>query len=84
MSIWVMIAFGCACLLALILLFLKGPSRWYWHILSVLVGLGVGLWKPLPAKLNTPQGSMIIGIVFTFLMVWGVAAPLFRGRRHST
>jgi hypothetical protein len=83
MSIWVMIAFGCACLLALILLFLKGPSRWYWHILSVLLGLGVGL-TPVPAKLNTPQGSMIIGSVFTFLVVWGVAAPLFRGRRRST
>ena len=83
MSIWVLIAFGCACLLALILLFLKGPRRWYWHILSLLVGLGVGL-MPVPAKLNTPQGSMIIGSVFTFLLVWGVAAPLFRGRRRST
>ena len=83
MSIGVMIAFGCAFLLALMLLFFKGPRRWYWHILSLLVALGVGL-TPVPAKLNTPQGSMIIGSVFTFLFVWGVAAPLFRGRRRST
>ena len=82
MSIWVMVAFGCAGLLALILLFFKGPRRWYWHILSLLAGLGVGL-TPVPAKLNTPQGSMIIGSVFTFLVVWAVAAPLFRGRRRS-
>jgi hypothetical protein len=82
MSIWVLIAYGCACLLALILLFLNGPRRWYWHILSLLVALGVGL-TPIPAKLNTPNGSLIIGSVFTFLMVWGVAAPLFRNRRRS-
>ena len=81
MSIWVMVAFGCSALLALILLFFMGPKRWYWHILSVLLSLGIGL-TPIPASLNTPQGSMIIGSVFTFFFVWGAAAPLFRRWRR--
>jgi hypothetical protein len=81
MSIGVMIAYGCSFLLALILLFFSGPQRWYWHILSLLVAFGVGL-TPMPAKLNTPQGSLIVGSVFTFFLVWGVAAPLFRNRRR--
>jgi hypothetical protein len=83
MSTWVIIAYGCAFLLALILLFLVGPKRWYWHILSLLVGLGIGL-VPIPASLNTPRGSLIVGSVFTFLFVWGVAAPLFGRRRRTT
>jgi hypothetical protein len=80
MSIWAMVAYGCSALLALVLLLFPGPKRWYWHVLSVLLSLGVGL-TPIPAALNTPQGSMIIGSVFTFFFVWGVAAPLFRKRR---
>jgi hypothetical protein len=82
MSTWVITAYGCSFLLALILLFIAGPKRWYWHILSLLVGLGIGL-MPTPAQLNSPRGSLIVGSVFTFLMVWGVAAPLFRSRRRS-
>jgi hypothetical protein len=58
-----------------------GPKRWYWHILSLLLSLGIGL-TPIPAALNTPRGSMIIGSAFTFFLVWGVAAPLFRNRRR--
>ena len=83
MSTWVITAYGCSFLLALILLFFKRAQRWYWHILSLLVGLGIGL-MPIPAQLNTPRGSLIIGSVFTFLVVWGVAAPLFRRRSRST
>jgi hypothetical protein len=81
MSIWVMVAFGCSALLALVLLLFMGPKRWYWHVLSLTVSLGVGL-TPIPASLNTPRGSMIIGSVFTFFFVWAVAAPLFRKRRR--
>ena len=81
MSIWVMIAFGCSALLALSLLLFLGAKRWYWHILSFLLSLGIGLYKPIPAVLNTPNGSMIIGSAFTFFFVWGVAAPFFWKRR---
>ena len=81
MSIWVMVAFGCSAVVALILLLFMGPKRWYWHILSLLLSLGIGL-TPIPAALNTPRGSMIIGSAFTFFLVWGVAAPLFRNRRR--
>jgi hypothetical protein len=82
MSIWAMVAFGCSAVVALSLLFFMGPKRWYWHILSLLLSLGIGLYKPIPTPLNTPQGSMIIGSAFTFFLVWGVAAPLFRNRRR--
>ena len=80
---WVILAFGCSGLLALFLLFLTGPRRWYWHVLSVLIALVVGL-IPIPSKLNTPEGSMGIGVAFVFLFVWGISAPLFLKRRRPS
>jgi len=78
---WVMLAFGVSGVLALFLLYVSGPKRWYWHVLSLLVALVIGL-VPIPKSLNTPQGSLWIGGVFTFLFLWGLAAPLFLKRRR--
>lgn len=75
-TVWVMIAYCCPAVLALLLLFFSGPKRWYWHTLSLAAALAVGL-TPVPAKWNTPQASMVIGGVFVFLLLWGAAAPLF-------
>jgi len=79
---WVILAYGCSGVLALLLLYLSGPRRWYWHLLSVLLALVIGL-VPLPKSLNTPQGSLWIGVVFVFLFLWGAAAPFFLSRRRS-
>ena len=78
---WAMIAYGFSAALALLLLYMSGPRRWYLHVLSVALALAVGL-GPIPAKWNTPQMTMVIGFVFVFLFLWGVAAPLFLKRRR--
>lgn len=80
MSIWALLCFGAAACVALLLLFVFRAKSWYWHILSVVLALVVGL-IPIPARLNTKEGSMIIGSAFTFLLLWGVAAPFFRRSR---
>lgn len=77
MSTWVLVCYGGAALVALLLLLVFRAKSWYWHVLSILAALVVGL-VPIPPQLNTPQGSLIIGSVFTFLLLWGVAAPFFR------
>ncbi len=76
---WIFLTYGGAALLALVLLYFARARRWYWHILSILVALVIGL-VPIPEQLNTPQGSLYIGFAFTFLFLWGLAAPFFRKR----
>jgi hypothetical protein len=76
----VMGVYGASAVLALVILFFSGAKAWYWHVLSVAVALGIGL-MPVPVKYNNPTTSLIIGSVFTFLLLWGVAAP-FLGRRR--
>ena len=75
-------AYGGAALLALILLFLMRAKAWYWHVLSVIVALVIGL-IPIPPQFNTPRITLLIGAIFIFLFLWGIAAPGFRRRRQS-
>lgn len=79
-TMWVIAAYGASAVLALLVLFFSGAKSWYWHLLSVALALAVGL-TPIPVKLNTPTMSLVVGSVFTFLLLWGVAAP-FVGRRR--
>jgi hypothetical protein len=78
---WVILAYGFAALLALALLYLSGPKAWFWHVLSGAAALAIGL-MPIPPGWNTPQTGLIVGFCFVFLLVWAVAAPFLRGRRH--
>lgn len=80
-TMWVVGAYGASAILALLILFFSGAKAWYWHLLSVAAALVVGL-TPIPASLNTPTASLIVGSVFTFLLLWGIAAP-FVGRRRK-
>ncbi len=79
---WVILAFGISAVLALLLLYISGPKAWYWHVLAGAVALGVGL-VPIPEQYNTPTGTLVVGTVFVFLMVWAVAAPFMRKKRHQ-
>jgi hypothetical protein len=83
---WAMIAYGFSAALALLLLYGSGPRRWYWHVLSAIAGLAIGLAprrSPFPSQLNTSQGDLIIGFIFVFLFFWGAAAPFFFKRRRG-
>lgn len=77
---WVFLAYGISAIVALLLLYFSGAKAWYWHVLSVAVALAIGL-MPIPVKFNTPLGSLVVGCLFTFLLLWGVAAPFLRRRR---
>ncbi len=79
-TMWVVGAYGASAILALLVLFFSGAKAWYWHLLSVVAALVLGL-TPIPAGINTPTTSLVVGSIFTFLLLWGVAAP-FIGRRR--
>jgi hypothetical protein len=77
----VALCYGSALLLALVLLWHFGAKHWYWHVLSVAAALAIG-FVPVPSLLNTPQGTLCVGWVFTLLLIWGIAAPAFEWRDH--
>ena len=81
----VLLAYAGAAALALALLYLL-HARWFWHVLSVVAALAIGLLPPgmipIPAAWGMAR-DMIVGSVFLFLIVWGLGAPLFR-RHHQT
>lgn len=64
---------GSAVLAPLGFLYFFHAQRWYWHALSVLAALGLGSLSPPP-----PIPDLLLGFIFGFLMVWGIAAPFFR------
>jgi hypothetical protein len=76
--VWVGLAFGSAILLALALLY-AFHARWYWHVLSILAALAIGLTPP-PERWRPPD--LLVGSVFLFLFVWGLGAPLFRAHHR--
>ena len=78
--------YGSAVALALILLWHFGPQHWYWHVASLALALGIG-FAPGNEFTNTTAMTLVIGWVFSFLFVWGAAAPFFAlgwSHRHRT
>ena len=80
----VFLIYGAMAVLALALLYFF-HANWYWHVLSVVVALAIGMMPPnmipVPAEWGATR-DIILGSLFTFLVIWGIAAPLFR-RHHS-
>lgn len=80
---WVVLCYGAAVAVALLLLYLFEPIHWIWHVLSICIAVGIGLMS-LPPALSTPGGTMLVGAGFLLLFSWGILAPLFRQfHRHS-
>jgi lysylphosphatidylglycerol synthetase-like protein (DUF2156 family) len=77
----VALCYGSAMVLSLYLLWHFGVKRWYWHVLSVLLALAIGL-VPLREPWNGPATTLVVGWVFIFLAVWGLAAAGFTVREH--
>jgi NhaP-type Na+/H+ or K+/H+ antiporter len=75
------VTYVCAIGLALALLYVCGPRSWYWHVLSLVGALAVGL-APMPAGWHTRASDLGIGFLFTFLFVWAVAARFFRSHHR--
>ncbi|MEK7407822.1 MAG: hypothetical protein AAB225_22360 [Acidobacteriota bacterium] len=80
----VFLAYGCALVLALVLLYFV-HARWYFHVLSIALALAVGLWPPPEGLAGRPLFDLLVGCLFVFLLIWGIGAPFFRPmhRRRS-
>jgi len=87
--VWPLLVFGTAFLLALALLHWQRAKAWYWHVLSLLLAVGIALIPdprgrlPMAANWDENIFYLAMGFVCVFLGVWGVAAPFFRPRRGT-
>ena len=80
----VALCYGSATLLSLYLLWHFGAQHWYWHVLSLIAALALGL-TPMPSILSNQYLTLAVGWIFTLLFLWGVGAPFFAYyRRHLT
>ena len=62
------------------LLYHFGASAWYWHLLVLAAALVLGL-MPTPTFISGmgEAGDMVTGVIFVFLMVWGIGGlAMFR------
>ena len=75
--LWVVLVYGSSVLLAVLLLYFFHSRSWYWHIGSAALAIALGL-IPLPAEWGGPKTDLLVGFLFLLLLVWGLAAPLFR------
>jgi hypothetical protein len=82
LATWVFVAYGVSVALALLLVYLF-HCRWYWHVLSVLAALGVGLTPPV-SGFEGPARDMVYGSAFLFLLVWGAAEPFIHRFHRGT
>ena len=77
---WVILVYGSSIALALLLLYFFHARSWYWHAISVALALLLGL-MPMRGDWRSPQSDLLVGFLFTLLLCWGIAAPLFRTPR---
>ncbi len=81
MNPWIVaLAYLTAVACASVLLYWFGPKAWYWHVLSVVAALALGL-IPVPHEVRGPAVDLTIGFMFLLLLIWGAGAP-FADRPH--
>ena len=57
-------------------------QAWYWHVLAVLGGLGIGL-VPTPPEWKTAVFDMAFGFVMVLLLVWGLGGLMLWRSHHE-
>ncbi len=77
---WLLYSYLMAAATAPLLLALYRARRWYWHTLSVLAGLAVGLTPP-PSGSGGDLFYLVAGTACVFLVLWGLGGPFFP--RHA-
>jgi hypothetical protein len=83
MNTWVVaLAYLVAVALACGLLYWFGARSWYWHVLSVVAALAIGL-APVPEQFRGPSADVTIGFVFLLLLIWGAGAPFVHRTHHE-
>ncbi len=74
-TIVVFAAYGASVAVAALLLFFFHARAWYWHLLSVLAAMAVGLVR-MPEGLRGPGADLTVGAVFLLLFAWGIGGPV--------
>ena len=78
----VVLCYGSAVGLALVMLWYSGPKSWYLHLLGIAAAIGAGS-VPLSGYWSTPDGTLRVGFAFLFLLFWGVGGLGMSLWRHE-
>lgn len=81
-AMWVFLSYGISLGLAVFLLYFFHARSWYWHMLSVLLALGLGLVPPVQ-NWQGPAYDLILGSIFVFLLIWGIGGMLMFKTHHE-
>lgn len=76
-SQWLLYSYLTAAAAALVLLYVFRARSWYWHAISLLLGLSAG-WVPPPTGVGGDLFYLIAGTACVFFLLWGVGGPFFR------
>jgi len=71
----VMLAYGCAAALAILLLYAYESRAWYWHAVSLALAFVIG-YVPTPQGFDNPAIVAITGFAIIFLLFWGLGGLL--------
>lgn len=81
----IVLCYGGVLVLSAWLLWRFSHVRWYWHLASIAIALGIG-FMPLRETWNRPSIDLLLGSLFLLLLFWGVGEWAFRWfhlRRHA-
>ena len=71
----VMLTYGGAVALAVLLLYFLGPRAWYLHLVSLAIAFTIGFVPP-PQVITGPIADLVNGFVIIFLLFWGLGGLL--------
>lgn len=77
----VMLTYGGAAALAIVLLYSFESRAWYWHALSLALAFVIG-YVPTPQGFDNPAIVIITGFVIIFLLFWGLGGLLLSMAPH--
>jgi len=72
----ILLIYGSAVALAAAALYVFGSRRWYWHALSVIAAVGLGLAPAPPETWRGQTYDVILGFFFVLMVVWGLGGSL--------
>lgn len=78
---WVFLGYGLALAAALLLLYRFKALAWYWHVISLAAAVSLGFVPP-PQGWSGPTFDLLFGVLFCFLMVWGLGGVLMFRTHH--
>ena len=81
-SMWVFLGYGLSLALAVGLLYFFHACTWYWHVLSLALAVGLGLMPPQQSW-QGPLYDLTLGVLFVFLLVWGIGGLLMFQTHHE-